>query len=148
MSDIFTYLFMLDVEPLLDSKQMEDVSRLLHVQPTNVVRKGQRMSGLAGRSGMVYRSWSWQFASPTYSSSSRASFSGRLLHFLSRLPDSRSVWNRMRRSFTYSLYVPVERDYFLIEVSLEPDVWPELTKRHLRLEFSSLHKQSHAEVQG
>ena len=148
MSEIFTYLFLLRVEPMFDSQQIEDVSRLLRIQPTSVISKGQRMRGLTGRSGMVHPSWAWRFASPTYSFSSRASFSRRLHRFLSRLPDSRVVWSRMRRSFDCSLYVPVEREYFLIEVNLEPDVWPELAKRHFRLDFSTLHRQGHAQPQG
>ena len=120
------------------SKGIESVSALLGLTPTKTTRKGEPFQGAVK---ITHDTWSWSYSSqwlPYWERGSDISFSDLLLNFLKSLPSDESIWSELNESYQYDLYIPLERNHFLIEVEFKPDVWAELSKRKLSLNLSAL----------
>ncbi len=134
------FRFLLSVSPKDNSEidTYEWVSKQLMLEPTNANKKGDLQ---AKKRNKFYKTWNWSYGTPWtgyWPSTNGKSFSDELLEFLKSLPSDKKIWKELSKECDYSLYIPIEREYFLIEVEFEPILWSELGKRELRIELSSL----------
>lgn len=134
------FKFLLSVSPKESSKidTYDWVSKQLMLEPTNANKKGDLASKKRNR---FYSTWNWSYGTQWtdyWPSSNGKSFSDELLAFLKSLPSDKKIWKELSKECDYYLYIPIEREYFLIEVEFEPILWSELGKRELRVELSSL----------
>ncbi len=137
------FRFLLSVSPKDTSKidSYDWVSNLLKLKPTNTNKKGDVLSE---KRNFFYTTWKWEYGTewiPYWPSNRNKLFSDELLEFLQSLPSNKKVWEDLAKECDYCLYIPVEREYFLIEVEFEPTLWLELGNRNLRLELSALARE-------
>lgn len=133
----YNYIIALDINPKepIGSLSPDFVSDLLGLKPTNITQKGDPI----GNTKLKYDRWCWRFSTPLIDvMSNEHSISEYLLDFLRQLPDGSNIWKQLCDHFEAQIYIPIERDYFQIEVTLGPEVIVELAKRNLTFNFSAL----------
>ncbi len=117
------------------------VTDLLKLKPTG----GHKVGDTWGQSNQrTFKYWRWEYTSPWityYPSETEKSFSDYLLEFLRLLPSDKSVWDILNVHCDYSLYIPVEREYSIIEVEFDVSVLQELAKRKLEIRLSTLSRE-------
>jgi hypothetical protein len=138
-NDKYDYIIALDVNPKepTESLRPDFVTDLLGLKPSKVTPKGDPI----GNTKQKYDRWYWRFSTLSIDvMNNERSVSEYLLDFLKQLPDSVSIWNRLNELCETEIYFPIERDYFLIETTLNSEVIRELAKRNLTFNFSALFK--------
>ena len=139
------YLFRLIIRPkeLNHSKDRNWVTELLQLEPTGGHELGDITTAAKYNSAKQYDYWSWEYGlewQKYWTENGKPSFSENLFGFLQSLPSSKMIWDQLNNHCECSLYIPVERSNFLIEMEFESDIWEELLKRNLKLQISALSK--------
>ncbi|MBN2684447.1 MAG: DUF4279 domain-containing protein [Pontiellaceae bacterium] len=137
--DKYDYIIALDINPKepTESLSPDFVTNLLGLKPTTITPKGDPI----GNSKLKYDRWYWRFSTqPIDVMNNERSISEYLLDFLQQLPDDCNIWEQLNEHFESEIYFPIERDYFLIEVTLDSEVISELAKRNLTFNLSALYK--------
>jgi len=137
------YIIALDIHPK-DAETGFDytyVTEKLGIQPSSVTRRGARFKGALGRQDYRYDRWYWRLATRPRSFAS-GNLSAHLVSFLSQLPRSKRIWAKLSESCECEIFLPLERDYFLIEFDLEPSASQELALRNLKLRVSTLSRSA------
>lgn len=140
------YLFLLHITPkkLIKSKDRDWVSKMLKLNPTGGNGIGDLIPATKVNLNKRYETWSWEYKTKWqkyWPSQNKLSFSENLLNFLKALPSDKRIWTQLSLYCECSIYIPVERSYFLIEIEFENNLWSELLKRNLRVEMSTFSSQ-------
>jgi hypothetical protein len=133
------FRFLLSVCPKgnINSKNFDWVSELLKLESTEGHQIGDKVPW---NKDSHFDQWTWGYGSQWITFEHGKSFSDALHHFLKSLPSDEKIWQKLSKYCEYSLYIPIERKHFHIEVDFEPKIWSELNKRELRLNLSTLSK--------
>jgi ATP-dependent exoDNAse (exonuclease V) beta subunit len=133
--DKYDYIIALDITPKEPTESLppDFVTDLLGL----ITPKGDPI----GNTKLKSDRWYWRFSTPSIDvMNNERSISEYLLDFLKQLPSDSNIWKRLNDHFESEIYFPIERDYFLIEATLDSAVIIELAKRNLTFKLSALFK--------